>query len=103
VVTVIGSLTAGNVEMNIALCTSSGFRPREVNIIWILEGESPEPVTTPQVSNTTDNKFEVTSYYRRDVTKTDNGKTLTCSVSHAETQTVSLTGSVRLNVSCKSG
>jgi len=72
-------------------------------MIWILEGESPESDTNPLVSNMTDNKFEVTSYYRRDVTKTDNGKTLTCSLSHAATQTVSLTGNVRLNVSCKLG
>jgi len=97
----IGSLTAGNATMNIAQCTSTGFRPGNVSLSWRIEGGVVEPVLNPLVFNTANNKFEVTSYYRRAVTKADNGKTLTCSVSHAATQTVSLTGNVALNVLCK--
>jgi len=97
----IGSLTAGNDDTNIAQCTSTGFRPGNVSLSWRIEGGIVEPVSNPLVSNTANNKFEVTSYYRRAVTKADNGKTLTCSVSHAATQTFSLTGHLSLNVLCK--
>jgi len=97
----VGSLTAGNDDTNIAQCTSTGFRPQDIGLSWRIEAENAEPVTNPLVSNITNNRFEVTSYYRRAVKKSDNGKTLTCSVSHAATQTILLPGSVRLNVSCK--
>ena len=100
-VNIIGTLTAGNAATNIAQCTSTGFRPQEVGVSWTLDGGNIEPVINPLVSNMTNNKFAVSSYYRRAVTKADNGKTLTCSVSHAATQTNLLAGNVQLSVICK--
>ena len=101
VVNVIGTLTAGNAASNIAQCTSTGFRPPDVGVSWKLDGGNLEPVTNPLVSPIANNKFAVSSYYRRAVTKADNGKTLTCSVSHTSTQTILLAGNVQLSVMCK--
>jgi len=92
-------LVDGTHITTLATCSSSGFRPANINVIWLLEGGSSEVADTTTVAYTTNNTFAVRSEYRSVVSKIDNGKTLTCTLNH-ETLAVPLSGTVNLNISC---
>jgi len=99
-VTVTNPLVDETHVTTLATCSSSGFRPGTINVTWLLEGGPTELMTdTTAVTAMTDDKFAVTTEYRRAVSKIDNGKTLTCTLNH-ETLDAPISTSVTLNISC---
>jgi len=93
-------LVYGNAVKDIAQCSSTGFRPHTVGVIWILGNYSPETDNNPAVVEIgTTNIFTVTSYYNTAVRREDNGKILTCQVNHTSLATP-LSGSLQLNILC---
>jgi len=100
-VTAIGLIVEGQSASHIAQCISHGFRPKSVNVTWMLSGEGTVTDTNPIVTNdTSPDTFRLTSYFSRSVTRQDNGKVLSCSVSH-ETLQSPVTGNMTLDVLCK--
>jgi len=84
----------------LATCFASGFRPATINVTWLLEGGSTELMAdTTTVTAVADNKYAVTSEYRRAVIRVDNGMTLTCRVNH-ETLDAPLFRTATLNIAC---
>ena len=99
-VTVTAPLVDGSPITTLATCSTSGFRPKLINVTWQLQGGSIEVMAdTSTVRNGVDNTFSVTSEYRRVVSNIDNGKTLMCTVNH-ETLHVPLSMAVVLDISC---
>jgi len=99
-VTVTNPLVDETPFTTLATCSTSGFRPGTIDVTWLLEGGPMELMTdTTIVTAMTDNKFAVTSEYRRVVSKIDNGKTLTCTLNH-ETLDAPISTPVTLNISC---
>jgi len=83
----------------VAWCMSNGFKPMAVNVTWTRQGLNIEPDVKPTVTDMGNNTFTLISHYTRVLNRSNNGKSLTCSVSHmALTQPVS--GSVTLTVLC---
>ena len=100
-VTAIGLIAEQQSASRIAQCISHGFRPKSVNVTWVLSGESPMTDTNPTVTNDTrPDTFILTSYFSRSVTRQDNNKVLSCSVNH-ETLQSPVIGNMTLDVSCK--
>jgi len=99
-VTVTNPLADETPVSTLATCSSSGFRPGTIDVTWLLEGGPTELMTdTTTVTALTDNKFAVTSEYRRAVSMIDNGKTLTCTLNH-ETLDAPISTPVTLNILC---
>jgi len=65
----------------VAMCESSGFRPKTVNVTWTRQNQS-EPDFTPTVTDMGNNTFTLVSQYLWPLNRSHNGNTLTCSVSH---------------------
>jgi len=99
-VTVTNPLVDETQVTTLATCSSSGFRPGTIDVTWLLEGGPTELMTdSTTVTALKDSKFAVTSEYRRVVSKTDNGKTLTCTLNH-ETLNAPIPRTAALNISC---
>jgi len=99
-VTAMAPLVYGNIVKTLATCESSGFRPQTVSVKWILDNGTPETDPTPVVvENSTTNTYSVTSVYRSAVRREDNGKNLTCEITHKAVATP-LSGSLQLNIAC---
>nr|XP_055065885.1 nectin-2-like isoform X3 [Misgurnus anguillicaudatus] len=73
------TVTAGNTPVIVARCESSNGRPA-ATISWstTLNGNA----TTPQTTNNPDNTVTIQSEYMLAPQSTDNGKDITCMVSH---------------------
>ena len=65
----------------VAMCESSGFRPKTVNVTWTRQDQI-ERDFTPTVTDMGNNTFTLVSPYLWPLNRSHNGKTLTCSVSH---------------------
>ncbi|KAH3699136.1 hypothetical protein DPMN_074090 [Dreissena polymorpha] len=95
-VILMGSPVDGSAESDIATCSTGGFRPSHISISWTFGN-----VDTVAASNlnpvNVSNKFSVTTNYKRAVVRADNGKELTCSVSH-QTLSAALSTSVTVNI-----
>jgi len=99
-VTVLATQTERSPVANIARCSSSGFSPATITLTWQLENGSAMPdqdaLTTPMANDL----FSVSSTFNYSVQRTDNGKTLTCSVSHVSLNSP-LSGTATIPVFCK--
>lgn len=100
-VTALGSIMEQQSISRIAKCTSAGFRPRQVSVIWVLQGDTPVTDTNYTVENgTKPDTFRLTSYFSRSVTRQDNRKAVYCNVNHEIMQSL-VTGNMILDVLCK--
>jgi len=100
-VTAIGLIVEQQSASRITQCISHGFRPKSVNVTWMLSGESPVTDSNLTVVNdTSPETFRLTSYFSRSVTRQDNGKVLSCSLNH-ETLQSPVSGNMTLDVLCK--
>jgi len=66
----------------IARCSSHGFRPKEINVTWTMQGELSELDDNPTVTKNENETFSLISYYSRTFDRTHNGRILTCNVTH---------------------
>jgi len=98
-VTILGPSVEGGDAASIARCTTTGFRPADINITWTIEGGPTNTSLHELVNETGNGTFMVSSDYRRAVNRTFNGKTLTCTVSHVSL-TLPMSTSVLLTVLC---
>ena len=90
----------GSTSIQLATCTTSGFRPETgFTLVWTFDGQQESYTETP-VWNTTSETYSVSSQYRTVVDRTDNGNSLMCSVNHGTIGTPK-TETVTINVHCK--
>ena len=94
-----GTLAESTTVSTVATCSSSGFRPSTIVVTWQLQGGAAVPASSPNVSPS-DSTFTMTSEYVRALSRSDNGKMLTCTVNHT-TLSTPRAGSVQLDVKCK--
>ncbi|KAH3699130.1 hypothetical protein DPMN_074084, partial [Dreissena polymorpha] len=94
-VTLMGSPVEGSAESDIATCSSGGFRPSYISINWTFGNMDTSAANLNPVN--VSNKFSVTTNYKRGVVRADNGKQLTCNVSH-QTLSAALSTSVTVNI-----
>ena len=84
----------------IAKCMSSGFRPKTVKVTWTKQGYHSEPDFKLTLTGIGNNSFSLVSHYTRLLNRSNNGKTLSCNVSHmALTQNES--ESITITVLCR--
>ena len=94
-------LVEGPVVATLATCSSSDFRPGNITVSWLLQGEIVEIMPDTVVLPIAGEKFRVTSQYKRAVSRTENGKTLTCTVNHETLDVAGRSKAVILDVACK--
>jgi len=83
----LGPAIEDKVDTVIARCSSHGFRPKEINVTWTLQGDISELDDNPTITETENETFSLVSYYSRTFDRTHNGRILTCNVTHmASTQ-----------------
>ena len=81
-VTLLTTTMEGEPAAPIATCSTSGFSPGNINVTWQLEGTTAiqeEDLVITQIDNIL---FSVSSTFNYSVDRSDNGKTLTCTVYH---------------------
>ena len=90
----------GSTSIQLATCTTSGFRPETgFTLVWTFDGQQESYTETP-VWDTTSETYSVSSQYSTVVDRTDNGKSLKCSVNHGTIDTPN-TETVTISVLCK--
>ena len=90
----------GSTSIQLATCTTSGFRPEtRFTMVWTFDGQQKSYTETP-VWDTTSETYSVSSQYMSVVDRTDNGKSLMCSVNHGTIGTPK-TETVTSSVLCK--
>jgi len=99
-VSVLDTQTEGGPVTNIARCTSSGFYPATIIVTWQLGNEPTMQNQVVHVTSIDNGLFSVTATFKHAVQRTDNGKNLTCSISH-ESLTSPLVGTGAIYVLCK--
>jgi len=86
----------------VARCTSTGFRPKAVNVTWTKQDDHIEPDFQPTFTDMGNSAFMLVSQYTGGFNRSNNGKTLTCSVSHM-TLTQPVSESITITVLCTYG
>ena len=84
----------------IANCTTFGFSPSDITVSWTLQGGTSQPDINPDLSDSENKIFKMTSNYVGSVDRTLNGKNLTCTISHMSLKEP-ISGVVLLTVLCK--
>ena len=83
----------------IARCTTSGFWPASINVVWMFENVTQESSSLNIVA-LGNHSFSVTSDFETSVLRSHNRKTLTCNVTHVTLASPTST-SVRITVLCR--
>ena len=92
--------SAGSTRVQLATCTTSGFRPETgFTLVWTFDGQQESYTGTP-VWDTTSETYSVSSQYMTVVNMTYNGKSLMCSVNHGIIATPK-SATVTISVLCK--
>ena len=98
-ITLLGSPLEDRNATAIARCTTSGFWPESINVNWTL-GEYTEQASSLNITDLGNRSFSMTSDFVTSVNRTQNGKTMSCSVTHVSL-TSPRTTSVPITVLCK--
>jgi len=99
-VSVLATQSEGGPVTNIARCTSSGFYPATIIVTWQLANGPTMQDQDVLVRSIDNGLFSVTATFKHAVQRTDNGRILTCSVSH-ESLSSPLVGTGTIHVLCK--
>lgn len=100
VITKASDLVESSTSVPLANCSTMGFRPATgFTLVWTFGSKQQTYSGTPSVDLITET-YSATSQYETTVNRSDNGRTLTCSVSHG-TLASPKTASVSVAVQCK--
>lgn len=92
----------GSTSVQLATCATYGFRPAESFALqWKFGDQQQQSPSNLTLQKTPEETFNYTSQYQATVNRTDNGKTLICTVSH-RTLTAQLFTEETITVQCKS-
>jgi len=78
----LGPAIEDKVDTVIGRCSSHGFRPKEINVTWTLQGDISELDNNPTITENENETFSLVSYYSRTFDRKHNGRMLTCNVTH---------------------